>query len=591
MKHPPERDWMIVAPWWQWPDPEIVPPGHKVKPNPAKGRSSVPVFQKYDSPNLVNDFIKDPQHCLKFVDEDLVHALTQSPPPSLSNRTGSLGNKLLRIGAFWQQQKGSPNLLIDQQYKPEYLPDGSSTRKIFLNTHKRFYLVVCQIHCDGPGFPKAARSKICKAGFVVRRRTTKVPSCGMAEVKPIMKSLSTGRAQLARVTQLAEIESAAFASSAGQGGGVKNAKLESLLKTRTSLQALVDAEKLRFDNWVQRFKVVPQLQGWFKSPQGFDKLGCWGPVDETPSDLGLEDSFPLYPLIPDQGNDPNHAGNFGTIYFGILPTGSHDCDSTGHARFDDQEFYEVRCWVERHLDPHDPDQPCRCPDGIFWSLPTRAYKLASHFDLTGTSHQPVTIQLPDLNELAAQAKPTLGVGLAKPPGSLMFSVDKDFKPHDQRKPGGQLEICFFPIPLITIVATFVFELFLPIIMFVFQLWWMLALKFCISPELDVAAGVNAELAIKGGLEFDIDANLNVGTTMQDLEAVLETALTAVPATSPDTSLNARFGADAALQLQDEYSPIALANLELQVNGAADPARAGSPSTAANLEFEAEVTHA
>ena len=66
---------MIVAPWWQWTDPETQPPGKPVDPRPLDGRLSRPIFQKYDSPDLVNEFLKDPQHCLKFIDDDLVHSL------------------------------------------------------------------------------------------------------------------------------------------------------------------------------------------------------------------------------------------------------------------------------------------------------------------------------------------------------------------------------------------------------------------------------------------------------------------------------------------------------------------------------------
>jgi len=577
MKHPPERDWMVVAPWWQWTDPNSVPPGQPVTPDPQKGRLTQPVFQKYDSPKLVNDFIADPQHSLKFVDDDLVHALQDLPQPLLSK-----AKKLFRLNAT----KIDANTAAGKQY----VPDGTNTRKLFLNTHKRFYLVACEIHCDGPGFPKVAREKVCKAGFVIRRRTTTAPSCGVDEVKPILKSLQAGRAKLTRVNQLTQLESIALtaATGAGDDSAPTSPKLQSLLKTRASLQALLTAEKARFDDWVARFGVVPQLQGWFTSPQGFDKIGCWAQVDEMPTDPGLESTFPLYPLIPDR-NDPTHAGQFGTIYFGVLPTSSHDCDRSGRPRFDDQEYYEVRCWVQRHLVPHDPDQPCPCPDGMFWSLPTRPYKLASHFDLTGTSHHPVTVQLPDLKTLAAQAKPSLGVGFAKPPGSLMFSVDQDGKAHP-KPPSAGFEICFIPIPLITIVATFVFELFLPIIMFLFQLWWMLALKFCIPPELDVAAGINAELALQGGgASFDIDVDLNVDAT---LEAKLDLLLQAPPAPGqPDLSLKGRFGPDAGQQLHDTYSPIALANLELEVNQAADTTGADSPSAVANLDFETEVTHA
>jgi len=559
MKHPPERDWMIVAPWWQWTDPATVPPGQPVVPDLKQGRLSRPVFQKYDSPKLVNDFLADPQRCLKFVDDDLVHAVVPSPGPSLS-----LAKKLFRITA----SKDGANV-IDQRY----VPDGTDTRKIFLNTHKRFYLVVCEMHCDGPGFPKVARNKVCEAGFVIRRRTTTVPSCGMDEVKPILKSLQTGRARLGRVNQLAEIESIASAAAAGKDAVPGSPKLQSLLKTRASLQALVASEKARLDDWAHRFKVASQLQGWLTSPQGFDKVGCWGPVDEMPTDLGLESSFPLYPLIPDK-NDPEHAGHFGTVYFGVLPAASHDCERSGNPRFDDQEYYEVRCWVKRHLVPHDPDQPCPCPDGLFWSVPTRPYKLASHFDLTGTSHQPVTIQVPDLNALAAQATPSLGVGLAKPPGSLMISGTSEGKPENPGRSAG-FEICFIPIPLLMIVAMFLFELFLPVIMLLFQLWWMLALKFCIPPQIEVGAGINAELGVSGS--FGIDVDLTVDASLE---------LTLDPLVQPSLS---QFGPEAAVYLESTYSPIALANMEVEVHAASDGTPGAAPSVTANLDFEAEVT--
>src|SRR5262249_4192790 len=158
-----------------------------------------PIIQKYDSPNLVNEFIKDPQHCLAYVDEDLVHALRPAPAP-VRNTVG----KLLRMS--------------DQQY----VPDGTNTRKIFLETHKRFYLVVCDLRSDGPGFPGVVGGRVCQAGFVIRRRTTQPPDCSADEVKPILGRLSAGRARLTTVTQLAALETAAQT-------GVASAKLESLL--------------------------------------------------------------------------------------------------------------------------------------------------------------------------------------------------------------------------------------------------------------------------------------------------------------------------------------------------------------------------
>ena len=573
MTHPIERDWMIVAPWWRWTDPATVPAGTPVTPDPAKGRLSTPIFQKYDSASLVTDFMKDPQRCLTFVDDDLVHAVR-----ARSGASTSKAGKLFRITASTQS-----GAVVDQ----EYVPDGTDTRKIFLNTHKRFYLAVCDVRCDGPGFPKVARNKICQAGFVVRRRTLTAPGNALDEVKPIVKRLTTSRSKLARVNELSEIEQLALSEATG-GKTTTSAKLESLLKTRASLQDLLATERDRFDAWVKRFNVVPQLQGWFPSPKGFANVGYWGTVSESPDALGTESSFPLYPLIPDQ-NDPDHDGQFGTIYFGLLPVSSHDCDETGRARFDDQEYYEVRCWVTRHLVPHDPDQPCPCPDGIFWSRPTRPYKLAPHFDLAGTSNQPITIQLPDLNALAAQAKPTLGVGFAKPPGSLMLQTSTDGTP--KKKDSGRsasFEICFFPIPLITIVATFVFQLFLPVVMFVFQLWWMLALKFCLPPEIEVGAAISAEIGLGGQIGIKADVDLDA-----EIEARIDGAV--------QLSVNKAFDPATAASLLATYSPIALANLEVGASSAAAatdtdpdttaPAGADVPSAVANLDYEPEVTHA
>jgi hypothetical protein len=564
---------MVVAPWWQWTNPSTVPAGTPVTPDPKAGRLSRPVFQKYDSPNLANDFVKDPQRSLRFVAEDLVHSLQTAPGPS----TNSLG-RLFRLGA-----RKSGTMVIDQQY----LPDGTDTRKIFLATHKRFYLVVCSVHCDGAGFPKAARDKVCQAGFVIRRRALRTPASCVDEIAPTVKTLAATRARLGRVAQLAELETVAAATVAGGSAtGFSSAKLESLVKTRGSLQALLTQERARFEDWVTKYHVVPELHGWFPSPKGFDKVGCWKKVAEMPDSVGTESNFPLYPLIPDK-NDPGHAGQFGTIFFGLLPTSSHDCDEQGVARFDEREFYEVRCWVTRHKVPHDPDQPCPCPDGTFWSLPSRPYKLASHFDLDGTSHQPVTIQLPDLNELAAQAKPTLGVGLAKPAGSLMISGTSSGAPASPGR-SAAFEICFFPIPLITIVATFVFQLFLPVIMLIFQLWWMLALKFCIPPEISLDASITAEIGASGNI--GISADLSVDASV---ELSIGAAVTA--------DLNASIGSSGRAALLGGYSPIAVANVEIEAASAAkvsdsspgahSDVPAGAVSVVANLDFEAEVVHA
>ena len=55
------------------------------------------------------------------------------------------------------------------------------------------------------------------------------------------------------------------------------------------------------------------------------------------------------------------------------------------------------------------------------------------------------------------------------------------------------------------MALFLFLLFLPIIVFLFQLWWMLALKFCLPPSISFQA--LAEFVTDGkDLPADVDAD-------------------------------------------------------------------------------------
>ena len=90
----------------------------------------------------------------------------------------------------------------------------------------------------------------------------------------------------------------------------------------------------------------------------------------------------------------------------------------------------------------------------------------------------------------------------KAPQSLM--------PTAKFPPGGSTgprQICTFAIPLITIVATFVFKLFLPVVILIFQLWFMLLLKFCIPPEANLDAGLAQALAA-------LPPDLSVGATFE-----------------------------------------------------------------------------
>ena len=525
----PQHPWAIVAPWWKWTNPGST----------MSGRLTRPELQKYETSKLVYEFIKDPQRYLKWIVEDLVHIVQKAAPITV-------GTKPRRLSEL------------------EYVIDPLRTRKIFLDTHKRFYLVVCQIHCDAPGFPRAARADVCQAGFVVRRRTTEIPAAGVREAGAILKNINAARGKLGVLeAQTTPPNAKRFTSAI-----VTEARAATVEVQRASTRALLDLERSRLREWTAKFKVAPQLQGWFPDPS-LDKVGSWAAVDAAPSELGGESIFPMYPLIP-PGTDSTHAGRFGTIYFGLLPTGTGETDAKGNARFDDQQYYEVTCFASRHLIPHDRGSPCGCPDTLFWSLPTLPYRLAGHFDVVGTGKRPVTIQMPDLDALAAQAQPTLGVAFAKPANSLMIKGNKDGGVGSKGRTKIP-EICSFSIPLITIVASFVLELFLPVVMLLFGLWFMLKLKFCIPPEVSLAAGVTAEISL--------DASVSV-----------EASLSA----SVNASIDANFGSgdtpeppEAIAALKNTFSPIATANMEVAIVAAQS---GNGPDLSAGVEYEAEVVH-
>jgi hypothetical protein len=83
------------------------------------------------------------------------------------------------------------------------------------------------------------------------------------------------------------------------------------------------------------------------------------------------------------------------------------------------------------------------------------------------------------------------------------------------KPGsgsmGNGGVCTFAFELFFIVALFLFLMFLPIVVFVFQLWWMLALRFCF-PRLDASMNVLAQffgsvqVSLLAAAEADVQVN-------------------------------------------------------------------------------------
>jgi hypothetical protein len=490
--------WRLVGPWYRWQRPGL----------PSAGRGSRPALQKYDGAAFVAEFLKDPQRSLKFLTEDFVHEVKNIPPlnPATYN--------------------GKSRRLSDLGYFP------TTIRKLFLDTHKRFYLVVGELHCEMPGFPSVNRDQVCDAGFVVRRRllhNLTPPALKLAE--PILQKLTSAQQALRLVAGIQPEAQLGIVKKglAPQGEALlAGAIAESVDRNESLAIERINLEQVNLVQWATDFGVSLQLQGWKQIREG---IGSWINIEETSQTPIAEQVLRLYPLIPDPRED-KHSGKGRTIYFGVVPTGSSDTDQFGKARFDDATQYEIRCFVRRYKHGPPKNGNPKCCGEVVWSLPTEVYQLASHFDLAGTNNRPVSMQLPDLKALEAQAATLPPNQLApfrmvSPPNSnLEVTADKDGKVLTHSTSS---QICSFSIPLITIVATFVFKLFLPVVTLLFGLFFMLKLKFCIPPSIELSAGMTAQLnvALQGGLGIDVDAKLDISTPAgAELGAAIETSLKA-----------------------------------------------------------------
>jgi len=483
------HDWLLVAPWYRWPRQQgelgLAP------------RATRPVLQKYEDARFVDAFLADPQHSLTWNEDDWVYetsVLNAARVPS-GPLMGKVAEPAVKRGSRFEK----------------YLSTRTSLRKLFLDTHKRFYLVVCELHCDVPGFPRATRDDVCQAGFVVRRRYTSYPASAEGPAADILKQISLLQLELAKLERRPAAKRAlrrweSFPAP-NANGAVKVRKDE--------LRLALKRERKRLRQWAAESGVQQAHLGWIASER--KGIGEWAVVEEEPQTL-LEEVYPLYPLVPNPA-DETHAGRNATLYFGVVPTGSSDTDAFGAARYDDRHLYELRCFVRRHHDPcprtADPND---CNGELFWSRPTEPFRLAAHFDPVGTAHRPINVTLPDFPTIAAAAasKPVGAlspVRMSQPPRSSL-KFEPGLPPGSGSVGDGQ--ICFLAIPLITIVAWFVLNLFLPILVFLFGLWFMLRLKLCIPPSIEVNAGVEAQLAVAGEFGLDLDVGVHAGFDAQVL---------------------------------------------------------------------------
>ncbi|MFI9386609.1 hypothetical protein [Kutzneria sp. NPDC052558] len=370
-------------------------------------------------------------------------------------------------------------------------------RKLYQPSHDRFYAVGIEVFCEEAGLPRAGSHRDIEVGMVLRRIVTSVAG----DRRPIRR--------LARDLMLT------MAADQAPGEVVGEAPMD----VRTLWWA-DEAQRRQFEEDhaedLSQVQTTCVEQAWVK--------GQWVNVgrEEHPAD---EATISMWRLPP--SGSRCEAGQTRSLWYGTLPTASPEHGLDGMPKLDEQSTYRIVCFVRQDRGS--------CPPRTWWSRPTVPFRFASFYDPQGTKNHTVSITMPDIRALQAQAGSGIqpsGMRITSPVGSYM-----DF-PSDlsKLKPGaGSLAnkapvVCTFAIELFMIVAMFLFTLFLPIVVFVFQLWWMLALRFC------------APLP-SGSFEA-------LRTYFADSSHDLNTLVTPLPTTTPEEQAKeaARVAASAALDV-------------------------------------------
>jgi hypothetical protein len=307
--------------------------------------------------------------------------------------------------------------------------------------------------------------------------------------------------------------------------------------------------------------------------------GRWGDlVGRGPTET--EQTFPMWRL-PDR-TDTCAAANTRSLWFGLVPTYSADHwldpDPAASGRpvpkLDDHAIYEIVCSVTQPR----PARQEHCPPKVWWSAPTEPFRLAAAYDPEGTKNRNVSISAPDFRALAARAGQAAGPGglaISTPPGSQMqFNPFKGIPKPGEGSMGGTGSVCTFAFELFFIVALFLFLMFMPIVVFVFQLWWMLALRFCFL-RLDAQFTILNSFFATASANVLADLQLNTPKAAK-ARAALDDVLGVAPA-PPDPPTNPPNPPVAiqALAISPEF--VANPGFPPDLVSAVDPALAAAPT--------------
>jgi hypothetical protein len=491
-------------PWYRWERRDGAEPERAIN----AGR---PALHKYTSTAFVTDFLADPQRSVRFEEVDehqRVEAIPHVPLP------GDARNRRRFLATTRQ------------------VPTG--VRKLFSVVHQRFYIVAVGLHCEEPGFPRVDPADVAEAGFVVRRQRVTIPSGERARAAALLQEVAT--AQGVARTRLEFDTARSRARVLHPFGSAARDRVVNPSAASVAAHREVELARRRLAVWAAGAGAQRRTEGWV--PAGDGSFGAWVPIDDEPVEL-VERSYPMRALTPPP-DDPDHPAHFGTIFWGMVPTAGDDDTGDGTARISEVSVYELRA---------SPGRPRRRP-GRWCGRRVGAVPSRVVLRPDSCAQRPIDLRLPDFAQLeASTALPS--VKMTSPPGSSFVFAENGEIPTSGSLGGGQ-EVSFFAPPLITIVAMFLLKLFLPIVMFVFGLFWMLKLRFRIPPSAQLEADLSTALtAVPGGIAgaLSVDLDVRPGLDQAALEAALRRGLDADgPGQRLGTRLTAQYTNDPVVEL-------------------------------------------
>jgi hypothetical protein len=148
---------------------------------------------------------------------------------------------------------------------------------------------------------------------------------------------------------------------------------------------------------------------------------------------------------------------------------------------DSTRLYQL--YVFFRIKGHTPD----CPPQLYWTKPSDPFRIAAWYDSSQRTSAPIPLPDPSLRSFLAGAKPNVSFMVPKGLMNAMQASNLSNLSDGSATPGGlNLNwICGFNIPLITICAFFVLNIFLILLNLVF--FWLPFIKICIPFPLTMPA--------------------------------------------------------------------------------------------------------